>query len=305
MKRKTTTVTVALTAPPQGQAWGRWPEQQRQHPTVDSYYTPMNISGIIQPSYDSRAASSAPISRTMTAPQYMAHAPYSTPAAESMVLPHQEMPVHHQSFNFSSFPNTNMNMLASGLPENYIHQRPQPRLAHPGVDGRRSYASSGQQPFVDDFHSQTPPIKPEPLWSPTAESPASRTSKKKTASPKASEVEPGDVNFGTEVDTLMKAIQAKSQATPTTQNPPEQPASHRNPLPSLYGHSVEVTISAHDSREDFHDDFKNVKRRHKCQNCNKCFYQKTHLDIHERSHTGFKPYVSTTLVPEQTLTDIL
>jgi hypothetical protein len=36
------------------------------------------------------------------------------------------------------------------------------------------------------------------------------------------------------------------------------------------------------------------KKRYICtiDNCLKSFYQKTHLDIHERSHTGDKPYVS-------------
>jgi uncharacterized Zn-finger protein len=30
--------------------------------------------------------------------------------------------------------------------------------------------------------------------------------------------------------------------------------------------------------------------------CNKSFYQKTHLEIHVRAHTGAKPFVSYTLV---------
>jgi hypothetical protein len=39
---------------------------------------------------------------------------------------------------------------------------------------------------------------------------------------------------------------------------------------------------------------KGGKKRYQCtiNGCSKSFYQKTHLDIHERSHTGYKPYVS-------------
>lgn len=88
------------------------------------------------------------------------------------------------------------------------------------------------------------------------------------------EAEPTVVSFGTEVDMLMKAIQAEPQTTP------------------------KVSISVHDSREDPQDDSKNVKRRYKCQYCNKCFFQKWNRRLHERSHTGFKLYVSSALLLE-------
>ena len=247
---------------------------------------------MVQPSYDSRAASSAPMTRTMAAPQYIPHTPYNTAAGENMVLPHQEMPAHQHPFNFSPYPNANLNMLASGLPENYIQSRPLPRLAHPGVDERRSYTSNNQQSYVDDFHNQTPTIKPEPLWSPTAESPASRASKANNASPILPDPESAEVNFDTEVDTLMKAIQAKSQVTQAPHNSPDQPAPRVSSQPSRYVHSAEEVAPTHDTKEEPQDDPKNGKRRYQCQNCMKSFYQKTHLDIHERSHTGIKPYVS-------------
>lgn len=36
------------------------------------------------------------------------------------------------------------------------------------------------------------------------------------------------------------------------------------------------------------------KKKYSCNmpNCNKTFYQKTHLEIHIRAHTGAKPFVS-------------
>jgi hypothetical protein len=289
-ERKTNAATLALTAPAQGQAWGRWPDQQRQHPPVDNYYTPMDISGIVQSSYDSRAASSAPMNRTMAAPQYVSQPPYSAAPAEGIVMPHQEMPVHQHPFNFNSYPNGNINILVPGNPENYIQTRQPPRLAQPGVDGRRPYAQNGHHSYVDDYHSQTPPIKPEPLWSPTAESTplASKGSNTSTIP----DAEPVEVTFDTEVDTLMKAIQAKSQTTQPSQLPsdPAQGVLQN----SRYVHGAGAAGSVQDGKEDSQDDSKNGKRRYQCQvkNCMKSFYQKTHLDIHERAHTGIKPYVS-------------
>ena len=299
--RKTNAATLALTAPPaQGQAWGRWPDQQRQPPSVDNYYTPMDISGIVQSSYDSRAASSAPMNRAMAAPQYVPHPPYSAAPAEGMVLPQQEMPAHHHPFNFNSFPNASINILVSGLPDSsYLQTRLPPRLAQPGVDGRRSYAPNSHQAYVDDYHSQTPPIKPEPLWSPTAESTASMTSKSTSASSRVLDPEPVEVTFDTEVDTLMKAIQAKSQVAPPSQQPsnPTQRASQN----FHYVHGAGAAGAVQDGKEDSQDDSKNGKRRYQCQvkNCMKSFYQKTHLDIHERAHTGIKPYVSAIMLSKQ------
>ena len=40
-----------------------------------------------------------------------------------------------------------------------------------------------------------------------------------------------------------------------------------------------------------------VKKRYECEfeGCNKSFFQKTHLEIHNRAHSGDKPYVGTPL----------
>jgi hypothetical protein len=79
-----------------------------------------------------------------------------------------------------------------------------------------------------------------------------------TVSPPIHVDDASEIRFGTEVDTLMKAIQAKSQSVPLATDP-------------------EI----------------GSKKRYKCtvESCTKSFYQKTHLNIHERAHTGAKPYV--------------
>lgn len=67
--------------------------------------------------------------------------------------------------------------------------------------------------------------------------------------------------FATEIDTLMKAIQSKSDAG-------EQ-------KPTVKGRTTHAGSN---------------KKRYLCEisECGKAFYQKTHLEIHTRAHTGIK-----------------
>lgn len=77
------------------------------------------------------------------------------------------------------------------------------------------------------------------------------------------------ISFSTDVDTLMKAIQLKTQPSqPTQGTPPSSSPDTTNPP--------------------------KPRKRYQCSitDCNKSFYQKTHLEIHTRAHTGVKPFVS-------------
>lgn len=92
----------------------------------------------------------------------------------------------------------------------------------------------------------------------------------------------GGVSFSTDVDCLMKAIQAKQTN--------QQPASPKvRAKTASFGEP-----QAHGSQMQLAADGRNkMRKRYLCSipGCNKSFYQKTHLEIHTRAHTGVKPFV--------------
>ncbi|KAK3715416.1 DNA-binding transcription factor [Vermiconidia calcicola] len=73
--------------------------------------------------------------------------------------------------------------------------------------------------------------------------------------------------FSTEIDTLMRTIQSKVEPGEQEVVEIEKPSDMSPPSRS--------------------------KKRYTCSiaDCNKAFYQKTHLEIHTRAHTGIKPFV--------------
>ncbi|PMD55358.1 uncharacterized protein K444DRAFT_538372 [Hyaloscypha bicolor E] len=139
---------------------------------------------------------------------------------------------------------------------NYIQQQPLPRLTQSDTNRTRGILSRNTR--------QEPPsaslaIKSEPQWNGPVNSPSANTEVVSTTSLVNTS---NEVNFGTGVDGLMKAIQAKSKnTTPQTTSLVDQTSSRQGD-----------------------------KKRHQCRTCPKSFHQKTHLDIHERAHTGVKPY---------------
>jgi uncharacterized Zn-finger protein len=85
---------------------------------------------------------------------------------------------------------------------------------------------------------------------------------------------PGGINFSTEIDNLMRAIQSKTKST-------NSPAPQQAPAPA----PVPVPVPEVKQMK--------TRKRYQCSmpNCNKSFYQKTHLEIHTRAHTGVKPFL--------------
>lgn len=97
-----------------------------------------------------------------------------------------------------------------------------------------------------------------------------------------------DTSSGTDVDTLMRAIQTKSG-----NSSPEEPS------PAAYQTNTEPysdPSEQHIRSRGFGFDYGGFRSRKKYQchipACGKVFFQKTHLEIHVRAHTGQKPFVS-------------
>lgn len=92
----------------------------------------------------------------------------------------------------------------------------------------------------------------------------------------------------TDVDTLMRAIQYKSgSSSGRSRGSLSSQPSHR-----AYALDRQPRFKAR--RAGFEYGGFRARRKYQCHvpACDKVFYQKTHLEIHVRSHTGHKPFVS-------------
>ena len=110
---------------------------------------------------------------------------------------------------------------------------------------------------------------------------------------------PSDPNFSTDVDTLMRTIQAntKSNQYQPTSAPhvasPTDPRGNGNAGMGFGGNRLYLDDgSSSDTRQGEADEPRG-RRRYECDqpDCGKGFCQKTHLEIHMRAHTGVKPFV--------------
>jgi hypothetical protein len=101
---------------------------------------------------------------------------------------------------------------------------------------------------------------------------------------------PQDPPAGTDVDSLMRAIQIKTGS----RHLQERPFGVHLPVPL---HSEGLSLEEAADQKNWHASgwgSQKNRKRYQCHvaPCSKFFFQKTHLEIHMRAHTGYKPFVS-------------
>ncbi|UNI18914.1 DNA-binding transcription factor [Purpureocillium takamizusanense] len=229
----------------------------RGHPPQQHIQRPMAHQYVVAPAY-----TAGPMT-TLAAPQYptqqaFAYVPYQSPPPSTPI----------------------------GSP--YKHEAP--RMVGPDVEAARGlpYRRGSQQ--LHEGRMQSPSARSESQAS-TAHSVGSNPNANSKTITYNETIDPADrVNFETEVDELMKVIQqndddeeAKSTVGTPAQTPNAESASGSQSPASFRQPSTPAQTEP------------KPKKKWVCDgpSCNKRFVQKTHLDIHRRTHTGHKPYVCT------------
>lgn len=257
-----------------------------------------------------QTTSSAGLGRAIIAPPIMPMNSFGGSSYNMMTGPQQ---ITQSSYGFTSYTDGTSTTIVPTFGANYI--QPRPRMMQPFSYPQKEMpfqGSSNHQGFIESTRqSQSPQIKPEPLW----RTPARRQAppKKQITPPPPSKTikalpQSGDdkVQLGTTaIDKLMKIIQDKTQTSQSqlpsiSQSTSVVGAPHilsrqdsMNRRFQLYEEVQKQTLTF-GKVQDNSRRVRNTKKKFRCtfKNCQSSFPQKTHLDIHSRKHTGEQPYVS-------------
>lgn len=246
-------------------------QQRNQH----TYHMPnMSLPGLMSPFEPQRSVNNPPPSRTYhqtTSTVEMSLPLFSTNGLTSSV------PYQSGAFAFDPIPANPYNMqqaypmgYMSDVPQNVSYARSslvQQMPAH--QEARPTFTTVAKSVTASSLQS-SPPLHRSPYGAELERSRSEPT-------------EGAGINFATDVDTLMKAIQAK------------QPDSPQVPQVSKVSYSLRPVIDRLTHvQEEREKPSQKPRKRYQCNmpGCSKSFYQKTHLEIHVRAHTGAKPFVS-------------
>ncbi|TKA69888.1 hypothetical protein B0A49_08009 [Cryomyces minteri] len=256
----------------------------------------MDMSGFM-PSYNlsSRSGSSYGSSRAFQGP----HLDLTMPMLPSPSLLFNSMPFQNYAYGFDTLPAPPFDMQRpfntsfSAMPDfSQIVTYPEelPDYANQSLDthtdSNSCVTNSDQRsPVVKaEVHS---PVQPHQIFHDVYS-----VDTLDSSSPTESD-DSNDTNFSTDVDTLMKAIQAKSRPTQQRQRNKSEKVGHQILKDVASSRTYDVDSQATcESGEPTRSSAK-AKKSYQCTmpDCSKRFYQKTHLEIHTRAHTGVKPFL--------------
>ncbi|CAM1508306.1 Fc.00g051540.m01.CDS01 [Cosmosporella sp. VM-42] len=230
--------------------------------------------------FDSRTSTSAPLQRPVMAPHYMVAGSYSSSPMTSLTAPQYHAPTTYHFGGYHAGPPTPPHVFKQEFHDRRI-------MSHENDNGRGlAYPRDTKHFYEDQVHS---PARSDSQVS-TARSISSNPSVTAKTITSNETINPEDqVNFDTEVDELMKAIQRKAE---NAMNAGQQPPTPGMSPVSEVGLDQASQISS-GLTTPVQGEAKLSRKRYVCNgpNCNKSFTQKTHLDIHRRTHTGDKPYI--------------
>jgi hypothetical protein len=253
----------------------------------------MDISGLVSYDMGPRAASSGTSSKGMMMPHLdLSMSSYGQAGMDGFVA------YQPNGYHYNQMPSTSYQQMIPTYPQ--YPQIPQhsyhgSQESHQGLPHVRE-ALNGLVPDV-----QSPVVKHEdsvafrsPLQYEGLEATSPIDSKMSTGTASST-----DTNFVTDVDTLMRAIQSKSQPVPQRRLPlPSQPARPVvAPAPSYVNSYSQLQDRSPIQAQHSPIKTSKSKKRYTCTipGCSKSFFQKTHLEIHTRAHTGVKPFVGLSL----------
>ncbi|KAF4980192.1 hypothetical protein FZEAL_3745 [Fusarium zealandicum] len=277
-----TWITFSLTIPePGGRAqstgapnWGRWSQQ------LSGDYTMMETSSMLP--FDSRTNTAAPLQRPIMSP-YMVPGSYSSSPMTTLTAPHYQAPHPYQFGGYHGPPTPPHH--SSPFKVEYQERR----LMGPESDNGRVHCYTRDTKYT--YAEQAPSPARSDSQASTARSVSTNPALTAKTITSNATINPEDqVNFGTEVDELMKAIQRKHEKALEAAQHQHQ---HQHQQPLTPGMSPVSETSMDCQGTPVPADMKACRKRYVCNgpNCNKSFTQKTHLDIHRRTHTGDKPYI--------------
>lgn len=228
--------------------------------------------------YDSRPVTTEPLHRPVMASQFFTTTPYGPAAMTSMAPSSYQPQVPFTTYSsFASSIPTMVSPFKQQSPERT--QLPLASMMKPGspVNMNIAYSSGRRESYVNG--SPSPSVRSDTQLSTTKSVASTHSTVSKTITTNVSVNGGTPIEFNTCVDTLMKAIQSKNETDTIVQKVEAEHLAHEQIIRSP---EQRPQPAAKSSRKRYHCDI---------QGCGKSFYQKTHLEIHRRAHTGDKPYV--------------